>query len=107
MEKDKLYKEQILDSIKAIDDFIVGKSFEELGSNRLLRDGILHELQIIGEASRRFSKNFKDRTDIPWQDVSGIRDKIVHDYFTVNLKVIWDTIQNDLPELKQKLEDSK
>ena len=57
-------------------------------------------LEIIGEASKKIPKSFKDKyADIPWRQIAGMRDKLIHDYFGVDLEIIWDVIQNRLPEL--------
>jgi uncharacterized protein with HEPN domain len=61
--------------------------------------------EIIGEATKKIPKNIKNGyTNIPWQEMSGIRDKLIHEYFGANLEVVWKTILEDLPELKQTIE---
>ena len=103
MDKDKLYKQHVLEAAEKIERYLRGVEYEKFLKDDLLKDGVIHELQIIGEAAKRLSPSFKDKYDLPWIDIAGIRDKIVHDYFTVNLKIIWDTAKNDVSALKQKL----
>jgi len=91
MDRDKLYSNDILDAVAKIDQ---------------VKDAVVHEVQIIGEAAKRLSNSFKEKYDLPWEDIIGIRDKIVHDYFKVDWRIIWDTAKNDVPALKQKLESS-
>ena len=105
MEKDKLYIKHILDAIAAIEQFIQSVEFEGFVENKLLQDGVARELEIIGEASKKLSPDFKDlHNEFPWQDMAGMRDKLIHEYFGVDLVVVWETVKQDLPNLKRKLE---
>jgi len=105
MEKDRLYIKHILDAILAIDQFTMNVEFEGFLKNKLLQDGVVRELEIIGEASKKLSSDFKDsHKELPWQDITGMRDKLIHEYFGVDLIVVWETVKQDLPNLKQKLE---
>jgi len=105
MEKDKLYIKHILDAIAAIEQFIQSVEFEGFVENKLLQDGVVRELEIIGEASKKLSPDFKDlHNEFPWQDMAGMRDKLIHEYFGVDLVVVWETVKQDLPNLKRKLE---
>ena len=62
-------------------------------------------MEIIGEATKNMSEKFKAaHPDVPWRRVAGMRDKLIHDYFGVNLKIIWDVTQRDLPQLKEKIQ---
>lgn len=64
-----------------------------------------HLIQILGEASTKISKEFQERHAVlPWSEMIGMRHKIVHDYFEVNLRVVWDVATDDLPELIKQLE---
>ena len=105
MEKDRLCIKHILDAILAIDQFTMNVEFEGFLKNKLLQDGVVRELEIIGEASKKLSSDFKDsHKELPWQDITGMRDKLIHEYFGVDLIVVWETVKQDLPNLKQKLE---
>ena len=104
MDRDTLYRQHILDAAGTIEGFISGKTFEDFSSSKLLQDAVLHEVQIIGEAAKRLSNEFKDKYDVPWRKIVATRDKLVHDYFKVDLIVIWDTAKDDVPILKQKLQ---
>jgi uncharacterized protein with HEPN domain len=71
----------------------------------LIQIWIIYHLQIIGEAARVISQEFKARyPEIPWRDVSDLRSLIIHEYFRVNLDIIWDIVQNDIPPLKQQIQ---
>ncbi len=69
------------------------------------QDAIVRNIEIIGEASKKLSSGLKKKyQDIPWKMIAGTRDILIHDYFGVNIDIIWEIITNDMPELKQKLE---
>lgn len=70
----------------------------------LIQIWIIYHLQIIGEAARVISSPFKEKyPEIPWRDASDLRNLIIHEYFRVNLDIIWDIVQNDIPSLKQEI----
>ncbi len=67
----------------------------------MIQDAIIHELQILGEAAGRVSRELTDQhPEIPWRKVTGLRHKVVHDYFAVDLKVVWDTATLDAPAIR-------
>lgn len=103
MDKDILYKQHILDAVAKIEQYVAGVSHENFLGNTMLQDAVVHELQIIGEAAKKLSPSFKKKYDLPWSGIAGTRDKIVHDYFQVDVETIWAIIQKDLSDLKQKL----
>jgi uncharacterized protein with HEPN domain len=66
---------------------------------------LVKEVEIIGEASAKVDPAIKERfTDVPWKDMALMRNRLIHVYFDVDLDVVWETVQHDLPELKQRLE---
>jgi len=70
----------------------------------LLQDGTIRQIEIIGEAVRHISKDIrKTYLEIPWQDVAGMRDKLIHDYFGVDIEKVWLTAREDLPVLKEQV----
>ena len=108
-EKENLpFIKHMLDSIEAIEEFRSGLSREELASNRLKQSAIVREIEIIGEAAKNLSNEFKNmHKEIPWKEIIGTRDKMIHNYFGVNLDIVWDIIKIDLLDLKKKLEKIK
>ncbi|MEK7104703.1 MAG: DUF86 domain-containing protein [Patescibacteria group bacterium] len=108
MDKDKAYILHILDEIENIKQFLLGVDFNMLINDTKTAKAIERSLEIIGEAAKNLSEEFKEKTkEIPWRDVMGLRDKIIHHYFDVDYKTIWDIVQNDLPELEKILEKYK
>mgnify|MGYP001608541452 CR=1 FL=1 len=105
MEKDEfVFIKHILDSINAIEEFSKEISREKLEINRLIQSAVTREIEIIGEASKNISADFKNKHgEIPWKSIIGTRDKMIHHYFGMNLDVVWEIIKENLPDLKKKL----
>ena len=98
--------EHISECIERIRDFTNGLTFEDFRRNRVVVDGALHNLLIIGEAARHVPQHFKDRHDeVPWQDMISMRNFVVHRYSSIQLDIIWRTIQVDLPPLASTIAD--
>ena len=101
---DGLYVHHILDAISLIGDFLVGKSQERFFQDPLLQSGVAYQLQIIGEAAAHLSSAFLiQHADMPWGDIIAMRHKIVHDYSGLDVEVLWTTVAEDLPSLKDHL----
>lgn len=99
-----VYVEHIRGAIERIESYLKGIGEEEFSETPLLQDGVIHQLQIIGEASKRLPIDLQEKMPgVPWKDVAGMRDKLVHDYFGVDLEAVWDTVMKDLPVLKAEL----
>ena len=105
MARDELvYLRHVLDAITTVEEYLHGVTEEKFKATRLLQDGAIRQIEIIGEAVRHISKDIrKTYPEIPWQDVAGMRDKLIHDYFGVDIEKVWDTAQDDLPILKQQV----
>ena len=94
----------VLDAIKRIEGYLRGVDKDAFEENRMMQDAVMHQIEIIGEASNRISDEFQDKyPELPWMQMRAIRNKIVHDYREVNLSVIWDTAKNNLPSLKKQI----
>jgi uncharacterized protein with HEPN domain len=95
MVRDELvYLPHILDAIHTVEEYLHDVDEEKFKATRLLQDG----------AIRHISKDIrKAYPEIPWQDVAGMRDKLIHGYFGVDIEKVWDTAQDDLPILKQQM----
>jgi len=104
MKDDLAFIEHILDSINAIKEFSKDINKETLVSDRLRQSAIVREIEIIGEATRNISENLKNKhPEIEWREIVGTRDKMIHHYFGVDLNIIWDIVNINLPDLKEKI----
>ena len=71
-----------------------------------MQDALIRRIEIIGEAVKNLPREFRDRYPvIPWGDIAGMRDKLMHHYFGVDSEVVWRTVQDDIPELKKKIKE--
>ncbi|OKY77557.1 MAG: HEPN domain containing protein [Candidatus Methanohalarchaeum thermophilum] len=74
--------------------------------NELVQDAVIRQLEIIGEASKKLSDDFRSKDEeIEWRDIAGMRDKLIHGYFGVDLEIVWETINNELPKLKKEVQE--
>jgi len=101
---DTVYLSDILDAIEQIETYLEGVSYDAFFQERMRQDATVRQLEIIGEASRRLSQPLQDRhPEIPWQDIIGMRHKIAHDYFEIDIRVVWDTAKFDLAPFKEQI----
>jgi len=90
----------ILDAAGEAVNFAQGRCREDLDTDRKLNLSLVHLLEIIGEAARGISQEFRDsHKNLPWKNMIGMRDRLIHGYFDVNLDVVWATVTEDLPAL--------
>lgn len=93
-----------MDAISDIEKFTKSVSKEEFFQNKEKQYAVLRALEIIGEATKNLSKETKANCpEIDWKDIAGMRDKLIHAYFGVNLDLVWETVKESLPELKDKV----
>ena len=96
-----IYIDHILNSINRILDYISGKDREAFEADQLTQDAVVRQLEVIGEATKRVSKELRSKNpDIPWSDMAGMRDVLIQDYIDVDLGVVWKTASEDVPNLK-------
>lgn len=95
---DLTYLGDVLDAIRRIEGYLRGVDKNEFMANLMMQDAVMHQIEIIGEASNNVSDEFQEKhPELPWMQMRAIRNKIVHDYREINLDVIWDTAKNNLP----------
>jgi len=105
MPRDEAYLLDILLAARKALKFVEGISREEFENNELVQNAVTRPLQIIGEAAARVSSSFrKANPELPWREMIGQRNRLVHEYFRIDFGAIWDTIQNDLPILIKQIE---
>jgi uncharacterized protein with HEPN domain len=102
---DRAYLYHILDAISRIEEYLQAVTEEDFHRRYLIQDGVIRQIEIIGEATKQLSREFR-RTNvhIPWSDIAGMRDKLTHHYFGVDMGEVWLTAKEDLPELKVEVE---
>jgi Uncharacterized conserved protein len=105
MLRDDAYLYDILESSRAALEYTRGKTWDEFSKDAMLQDAVVRRLEIIDEASGRISSEMQKKyPHLPWQAMKGTRNKIIHEYDSIELDIIWDIIQQDLPSLVTELE---
>jgi len=103
-ERDRLRLRHILDAAERIEEYLKGADQAAFLSNRMLQDAVIRNLEVIGEACANLSAGVTGaNTDIPWNKASGIRNRLVHGYFDVDLKVVWRTARDSLPAFARQI----
>lgn len=93
----------ILEAIERIEKYTI-RGRDAFEQDELIQTWIVHHLQIIGEAANALPDNFRDKyPDIPWSKIIGMRNILVHNYFGIDVDVVWAVIINELPDLKKKI----
>jgi len=106
MKRTKIFLLHILESIERIEDFTKGFSKDDFLQSEKTQDAVLRRLEIIGEAVKNISANFKKKhTEVEWKKIAGARDIIIHEYFGVDLDLTFRIIKENIPELKQKIKE--
>ena len=94
----------ILDSISSIEKYTEGLTKEEFLANHLVQDGTIRQIEIIGEATKNISEPLKEKyPHITWKGITGMRDKLIHNYFGVDIDAVWDAVKKDIPILKDEI----
>lgn len=99
----RVFLQDILDAIAKIEGYAAGiDSYEEFMGNRVVSDAVCRNLEIMGEAAKHIAPSIKSRhPEVEWQKIAGLRDILIHAYFEIDLRIVWDIIQNKLPSLKE------
>jgi uncharacterized protein with HEPN domain len=106
MQHDLIRLRHMLAAAKEAIEFAVGKTREDLEKDRVLALATIKSIEIIGEAASKVTEEFKsENRNIPWDDIINMRHRLIHAYFDVNLDIVWQTIETDLPELIKGLEE--
>jgi len=105
MKEGRSYRDYLADMLEAIGkagQFVEGMSFDQFSKDDKTIYAVIRALEIVGEAGKRIPAEVKaQRVDIPWREIAGMRDKLTHDYFGVNLVVVWKTVTEDLASLER------
>ena len=100
----KTFLLHILECIEAIEEYTQDMNREAFMEDRKTQDAVLRKLEIIGEAVKNIPHGFREKyPEIPWKQIAGTRDVLIHEYFGVDLELVWEIVERDLPELKEKI----
>ncbi|MCK4613983.1 MAG: DUF86 domain-containing protein [Thermoplasmata archaeon] len=104
VDRNKAFLKHIRDEIAFLRKQCQGLKFEELIEDDVLQRAVSRSLEIIGEAVKNLSLDFKEKhPEVEWRRIAGLRDKLIHQYFGVDWLIVWDVLTNKLPELENKI----
>ncbi|MDX2136089.1 MAG: DUF86 domain-containing protein [Saprospiraceae bacterium] len=103
---EKTFLADILNAIESINRYIEGMDFNDFSKDDKTLNAVLRQLEVIGEATKRVSDETKNaHPDLPWRAAAGMRDRLIHGYFEIEVEIVWDTVLLSLPSYKTKIEE--
>ena len=104
--KDTAIIQDIKEAIERIISYISRMEYDDFLHDYKTQDAVIRNIEILGEAAKLLTNKTKEKyPDIPWKDIAGTRDKLIHDYFGVNIDIVWDIAKNEIPTLSAQLQD--
>lgn len=95
----------IAESVARISLYTLNMEYEEFRKDKKTQDAVIRNIEIMGEATKKLSEDMRnDNPNIPWKNIAGTRDKLIHNYFGVNIDIIWSIVQIEIPSLLPKIE---
>ncbi len=107
MKDDSVYINQILESVGKIVSFTKELNRESFFADPKTQSAVIMQLLLIGEISKKISEKAKGAVALPWKDIAGFRDRAIHNYFEIDLDIVWNTLLSDIPELAGLLQKFK
>jgi len=103
--RDTDYLADILEAIQRILDYTAGQTWDQFNVDKKTQDAVVRNLEVLGEAAKLISPHLrKQSSHIPWKDITGTRDRLIHHYFGINREIVWEIIQHDLPSLLPQIQ---
>lgn len=101
---DRVYLGQVLDSVEKIREFVKGIDRAAFSKDQKTQSAVIMQLALIGEMAKKISAPTKSEIKVPWKEIAGFRDRAIHDYYQIDIRVAWDTIDLDLEPLVKAIE---
>ena len=102
---DRDFLSDIQEAARRVEAYTTAMTYDEFLANTQTQDAVIRNLEIIGEATKNLSTGLRAKhPDVPWRGMAGVRDRLIHDYFGVNLDIVWQIATGELPEVKSRIE---
>ena len=103
---DRDFLSDIREGIRRIHDYTLSMTYEAFLADSKTQDAVIRNLEIVGEATKNLSAGLRDRyPEVPWKAMAGVRDRLIHHYFGVNLDIVWQIITGELPQLAMQIDE--
>ena len=104
----KVYIQDIIDASQSILEYTKNYTLKKFSDDKKTIDAVIRNFEIIGEAAKKIPQQVKDKyPDLHWRGMAGMRDKLIHEYFGINIEIVWDTIIKEIPKIKHILDNEK
>jgi len=101
----KIYLKDILKSMESIEEFVENLTFQNFRGDDKTTSAVIRKFEIVGEATKKIPQEIRKKyPKIPWKEMAGMRDRLIHFYFGIDYKLVWDTIKKRIPEVKPQIE---
>jgi len=101
---DQVYLLHIIDALQQIAEYTTNLDYDGFSKTRIVQDAVIRQFEIVGEATKNLSEELRTRNvGIPWKDLAGFRDKLIHQYFGVDISLVWRSVVEDVPFLLAEL----
>jgi len=102
---DREFLSDIQEAIRRMREYTVGMTYQAFLEDTRTQDAVIRNLEIIGEATKNLSKDLRKRhPHVPWKGMAGVRDRLIHHYFGVNLDIVWQIVTDELPKVASQVE---